>query len=112
MSWELIEVANEPMWHEDNSGLYVTVHRIEEKAVHKGHSGVRIGVRVDLMRKEGDDPVRSWIGHPDAVRKALMQWIDNTVQNRGVVPRLSCEHAAYIGAEIQRASVDPNYVQK
>ena len=111
MTWELIEVTTEPEWQQDGSGVYVVVHRVEEPSVHKGISGVRIAVRVDLMTCSTDEPLRSWIGDSEAVRKAVMQWIDGPAP-RGSICRLSGEHAAYIGSEIARAASDPNYVQR
>ena len=52
--WELIEVTTEPDWIEDASGVYVVVNRVEKKDTHKGITGIRVSVRVDLIQKENN----------------------------------------------------------
>lgn len=107
--WKLVEVTEEPAYVSDASGVYVTVHRIVESDAHKGIPGERIKVRVDLIRTDGDVPIRSWVGRAESVRKATMQWIGR--QKRDMFSWLSVEHASYIGSEITRANLDPRYVQ-
>lgn len=111
MTWELVEVTTEPAWVQDNSGVYTMIHRVVEKDVHKGIAGERVFVRVDLMSKTGTVPIRSWIGRPDAVRKAMMQYVDRISSQPAAHSWLSAEHASYIGAEITRAGLDPHYAQ-
>ena len=110
--WKLIEVTEEPAWQEDTSGVYVVVHRVVTKEVHKGIAGERITVRVDLMSSNGDEPIISWVGKAESVRKAMMQWIGRQSTPDGFYRYLlSAEHAAYIGSEIARAEIDPQYHQ-
>ncbi len=104
--WKLIEVTEEPAWQEDTSGVYVVVHRVVAKDTHKGIAGERITVRVDLMSKT-HHAIQSWIGKAESVRKAFFQW---TGPPRSV-RYLSAEHASYIGSEIARAGMDPQYHQ-
>lgn len=108
--WELVEVATEPEWELDASGLYVVINRVVEKDIHKGISGTRVFVRLDLM-SNGDDTasilVRSWVGRADAVRKTFARWYDRSMY-RG----LSTEHIAYIGSELTRAELCEQYTQK
>ena len=107
MSWELITV--EPTeYRPDDSGLYVLVHRQTQTEAHKDRSGQRITVRVDVMNAD-DEPIISFQGIGEDVRKHLTRWI--ALDYRHNPRRFSLEHAAYIGAEIQRAELDPMFIQ-
>jgi hypothetical protein len=92
MNWELIG-CGETEWIQDDSGHYVWINR-----------RISNEVRLDLMTV-ADEPVVSFIGKADNVRKRAMQWC--TAHNI----RLSMEHAAYIGYELCKAELDENYVQ-
>lgn len=101
MTWEL-RAVDDVECTMDDSGVYVVIHRVERAEAHKEYSGVRILVRADLMASEGDEPIISFIGKANAVRKHLIRYLDRP---------LSYEHASYIGYELLRAEVTPGYVQ-
>ena len=113
MTWELIQVTTEPEFQPDDSGVYTVIHR---QMVDTGKQGLQICVRVDLMSVEGDEPLISFSGPAEAVRKVLMRYLDGQNADGRDKPGcygylLSPEHTSYIGREIQRAATDPNYVQ-
>ena len=90
--WQLIEVEHVE-WQPDDSGYHVLVHRPGP-----------FTVRVDVM--EDEEPIISFTGNADNVRKTLMRWFAAQA-----APWISREHAAYIGAEIARAEYIANYKQ-
>jgi len=97
MTWELREVKDTECTMDD-SGVYTVIHRTADGRV-----------RADLMAVKGSEPIVSFIGTANAVRKALIRYLSN---NRiGTHPYISQEHASYIGYELLRAEMDPNYVQ-
>lgn len=112
MAWKLEQV--EPIdCIIDDSGVYTVIHRVAKAETHKEYSGERILVRVDVMVDDGDndEPIRSFIGNGNDVRKAVIAFlIDEFIlyDNAGLI---SAEHASYIGYEIARAEADTNYVQ-
>ena len=83
----------------DNSGVHVVIHRMRIQATEEGLACVR----ADLM--DSDEPIVSFIGPAENVRKHLMKYIRESTYF------ISCEHASYIGAELYRASIDPAYCQ-
>ncbi len=111
--WELrhVEDTDAAM---DDSGVYVVVHRVEHTARHKEYSGVRVTVRADLMCIGPDgitsEPIMSFSGSANAVRKALVRFLDNYLLPRRYTP-INHEHATYIGYELLRAELTPGYVQ-
>lgn len=94
MNWQLIQVSKTD-WIQDDSGYYTLINWIDDN-----------NVRLDVMDKD-DIPVVSFQGQADDVRKRIMQDLDWwNPQN------LSCEHAAYIGAELARCALLRNeYIQ-
>ena len=84
----------------DDSGLYVIINR-----VHIGEER-QIQVRADLMTVE-HDPVMSFLGNAENVRKALSRFI---AEQYGI-SHPSMEHMAYIGYELLRAETVENFVQ-
>ena len=118
MDWELRHVEDTEAVLDD-SGVYVVVHRIETPETHKEYSGVRVSVRADLMRDstkcshlETDEPIMSFAGSANAVRKALIRFVGdyhNMLPHQGTP--ISREHAAYIGYELHRAESTPGFVQ-
>lgn len=85
----------------DNSGIYTIINRKEVNDSHKGYCGLRIIIRVDIMEK--NEPLVSFESeHTEALRKNVIQWIDKRY-------KISTEHAAYIGAEIERAGAINQY---
>ena len=103
MTWELREVGDIECTL-DGSGIYVVIHRVVEKLVHKGIAGEIIRIRADVMT-DGGEPLVSFIGRADNVRKAVVRWLNEQCY----FPSL--EHASYIGWELHRAETDPNFVQ-
>ena len=116
MEWELRQVDDVEAVLDD-SGVYVVVHRVETTETHKEYSGVRVSVRADLMLSggppdaEGTDTVMSFQGTANAVRKALIRFIDNQFGPDSCIHPLTREHASYIGYELLRAELTPGYVQ-
>lgn len=97
MTWELVRVIEEPDWIQDESGVYVMIHRL------LGDLAGRIQVRLDLHDIWGI-PIRSWQGSAAAVRKAAIRWINGWYN-------ISHEHASYIGEQLARAELLSDYVQ-
>ena len=94
MKWEL-KTVSDVEWQRDTSGLYALINwRMPED-----------DVRIDVMTSD-DMPLVSFVGPTDGVRKHLMRWLVDT----GNV--ISIEHAAYIGAELEKAgTMRIDYVQ-
>ncbi len=116
MDWELRRVEDTDAVIDD-SGVYVVVHRVETPETHKEYSGIRVTVRADLMRVDSE-PIKgpeeeaaacimSFQGTANAVRKALARFWSNDNMYRPI----SMEHASYIGYELLRAELTPNYQQ-
>ena len=119
MNWELRHVEDTEAIL-DNSGVYVVIHRIERTETHKGYSGIRVSVRADLMgivttesitTQRPDEPIMSFQGSANAVRKALIRFLDQTPPWNYGIKVISLEHTAYIGYELHRAESTPNFVQ-
>ena len=71
----------------------------------------RVKIRVDVMAEGDDQPLQSFVGRADAVRKAVIKWLDGVVWPITIERPISREHASYIGYEIARANMDEHYVQ-
>jgi hypothetical protein len=58
------------------------------------------------MTERNAEPIQSFIGGSDNVRKAVMRWFDNhaAILKKGL--GISLEHAAYIGAELERCDTE------
>ncbi len=122
MEWELRHVEDTEAVMDD-SGVYVVVHRVEHTARHKEYSGIRVTVRADLIEnvecptmdvspdfgkpRLRHDPIMSFSGSANAVRKALIRFIK---AEYGFC-QISMEHASYIGYELLQAELTPRYVQ-
>lgn len=104
IQWKLNEVTDTPCTMDD-SGIYTLIHRRKVKAVRKEYPGEYIHIRLDIMRDGDDEPLQSFIGLGNAVRKHTIKWIGENGY------RISGEHASYIGYEVCRAMADPNYIQ-
>lgn len=94
--WRLTNV-DYVLWRPDDSGVFCLVNwQVQTNTV-----------RIDLIEAISQEPIVSFAGKADNVRKALTQWIDD--QSRYT---LSAEHTAYIGAELERADTQRiDYVQ-
>ena len=113
MTWKL----NEPEDIEctpDDSGVYVVINRIPENQHSKGYCHTTVRIRVDIM-DSNDEPLQSFIGEGNAVRKAVIAWLVDisclSTTKYAVEEPISREHASYIGYEIARAMLDEHYVQ-
>jgi len=106
MTWQLIEVE-EPECTLDDCGYYVTINRIEEQRTFKDRAATFVTVRADLMTAD-NEPVVSFIGSANAVRKHLMKFLTDRHASLGYP---NPEHASYIGYELLRAEITPHYVQ-
>ncbi len=105
MDWKLIEVTEDRECTLDDSGVYAVISRINT-----GISGI-VRIRVDIMTSNSD-PLISFIGEGNAVRKEVINWLldyDYTITIAS--DYISREHASYIGYEIARAMADENYKQ-
>lgn len=95
MGWELV-VVTDIEWRKDCSGVYVLVNW--------RHKHIN-SIRVDVM-SDKHEPLISFTGSADAVRKHCMRWF---VQNDIAV---SLTHAAYIGQQLEKAThLQTEYVQ-
>ncbi len=107
MAWELKQ-CKDSEYTPDSSGVYMVINRI----VRREHSGAysinKITVRVDIM-STNDEPLMSFVGAGDAVRKDVIRWLQKSVLAAGM--QVSTEHASYIGYEVARAMQDEHYVQ-
>ncbi len=92
-------------WQQDKSGVYVYINYDVDTE----------STRLDIMTEANAQPLQSFIGKADNVRKAVMQWIDsvNWLLVLGYIPEsISLEHAAYIGAELERCDTERiDYIQ-
>lgn len=99
--WQLTHV--EDVEHtQDDSGVYVYINWVmpDNEA------------RLDIMSESNSEPLASFQGCADNVRKHVMRWFENRAGDGGPVGPISLEHAAYIGAELERADTERiDYVQ-
>lgn len=97
MKWQLVKVKD-VAFVRDNSDTITFIHARPD------------GVRVDVMTGN-NEPLISFEGHHNDVRKALMQWIDERISQKAGCG-ISIEHAAYLGCELARAEMlKENFVQ-
>ncbi len=108
MTWELEQVKPIDCTMDD-SGVYTVIHRVVTKETHKEYSGERVQVRVDVLNVSSNEPIRSFIGNGNDVRKTVVRFIGDFLYPMN--HRFSREHVSYIGYEIARAESDSNYVQ-
>ena len=94
--WQLNRV-DDIEWTQDRSGIYVYIN----------WDAATDSVRLDIMTEANAQALQSFIGGSDNVRKAVMQWIESEH-----ILGISLEHAAYIGAELERCDTERiDYVQ-
>jgi hypothetical protein len=105
MDWKLIECEDVPCTL-DNSGVYTVINRVVNP---KWQTKTDVKIRVDIMGSHLDQPLISYQGEANAVRKAVIAWL--TLNQRDFNQAISSEHASYIGYEIMRARSEENYVQ-
>lgn len=98
--WQLIRV--DPTERiQDESGAYVLINWDRSTD----------SVRLDVFTA-GGEPLVSFVGYADDVRKHTMRWLTQTAEAGGTMGSASLEHAAYIGAELERADTERiDYVQ-
>ena len=93
--WRLIDVPD-TAWQQDDSGISVLINWILPADV----------VRIDLIYVGSGCPIVSFQGDTDNVRKHTMAWLAL------YVPTFGLDHAAYVGAELERADTERiDYVQ-
>ncbi len=118
-NWSLVDATDRPAAM-DNSGFHVAINRLIVTDPHSSY----VGIRCDIMRTSDNEPMMSFraCGHNggvSAVRKAVIDWFAQNATNtfeRWTASseqdtRISAEHASYIGAELQRAALEPDFVQ-
>jgi hypothetical protein len=100
--WSL-NVVDDIAWKQDASGIYVYINWDMQTQ----------SVRLDIMAEAEAEPLQSFIGKSDNVRKAVMQWLTSALYGKAYNPDLvSLEHAAYIGSELERCNTERiDYVQ-
>ncbi len=92
--WRIVDVPD-TAWREDPCGITCIINWILPQDV----------VRLDVLSPECV-PIVSFQGSTDNVRKHTMQWLAL------YVPDFTLDHAAYIGAELERADTERiDYVQ-
>lgn len=99
-NWQLNRV-DKIEWIQDGSGIYVCINWdvLTESA------------RLDILAVADAVPLQSFIGNADNVRKATMRWFDSRLSQR-IGLGISAEHAAYIGAELERCDTERiDYIQ-
>ena len=93
--WRLVDVPD-TAWQEDDSGVSVLINWVLPADV----------VRIDLIDIQDGRPIVSFRGDADNVRKHTMAWL------AVYVPTFGLDHAAYVGAELERADTERiDYVQ-
>ncbi len=98
-NWQLNRV-DDIDWTHDGSGIYVYINwdKLTDSA------------RLDIVRQADSEMLQSFIGKADNVRKAAMRWIWTEYPESS---KFSFEHAAYIGAELERCDTERiDYVQQ
>lgn len=99
-NWQLQRVDTID-WIKDTSGIYCLIDWDVKTDT----------VRLDIMTDE-HEPIISFAGASDNVRKAVGRWIDNSRLLQTTRKRISAEHAAYIGSELEKAdTMRIDYVQ-
>lgn len=94
--WRLNRVDNVE-YIPDNSGVHVLINWDLQTA----------SCRLDIFATVGGIPLQSFAGTADNIRKHAMRYLDKKWQG------ISLEHAAYIGAELERADAERiDYVQE
>ncbi len=115
MDWKLNQ-SEETEYTPDNSGVYTIINKVTEVEYTKGVRTVSKSVRCDIMRESDNEPLQSFVGSANAVRKDAIRWISNyacprVLPNDKEVNHISTEHASYIGYELARAETIEDYVQ-
>lgn len=96
--WKLNRV-NDIEWIADRSGVTVLI----------SWDALTDSVRLDIMAL-AIEPLQSFTGDADNVRKAVMRWLAKRVIKVGC--GISLEHAAYVGAELERCNTERiDYIQ-
>lgn len=99
-NWQLNRV-DDIGWVQDDSDICVVINwDIQTESA-----------RLDIMKETRIKPLQSFIGKADNVRKAAMQWFAKRVSQKAGLG-ISIEHAAYIGAELERCDTERiDYIQ-
>lgn len=106
LGWRLNRV-DDMEWTQDRSGVHVCIHWVIKTN----------RVRLDVMREADAEPLQSFAGKANNVRKHAIRWLSDNV---GVAARImglsrcgiSLQHASHIGAELARCDAERiDYVQ-
>ena len=110
-TWELRTITDDIECALDGSGIFCTINRVANAITEhsKGYIGQAVSVRVDIMDSCDNNPVMSFMGKAENVRKAVMRFLTN--RHNGRTWTISAEHASYIGSEIARAELNEHFVQ-
>ena len=103
LGWQLNRV-DDIAWTQDRSGVVVYIAWDLQTS----------SVRLDIISERNAEPLQSFAGKAENVRKAVMKWLFSNVgigfglvNNVGVGPGgISLEHASYIGAELARCDAE------
>jgi hypothetical protein len=98
MAWEL-KTVDDVEWQQDDSGVIVYINWVGITRPEATENEVRL----DIMQH--GEPLVSFQGIADNVRKAAMRWLQETIGAGDYESGISLERAAYIGAEIARAEI-------
>lgn len=91
--WQLTNV-DDIAWTSDNSGVYCLINwQVQTDTV-----------RIDFMTENTHNPIISFAGKSDNVRKAVGIWIDSRISQKTIM-QFSAAHIAYIGSELQKADI-------
>lgn len=92
-NWQLQNVDHID-WTSDNSGVYCLIYwQVKTNTV-----------RIDFLSSDNNDPIISFAGESDNVRKAVGIWIDSRISQK-TSDKFSAAHIAYIGSELQKADI-------
>lgn len=103
--WQLNRV-DDVDWTQDRSGVYAYIYWATDIE----------SVRLDIMRAADAEPLQSFVGKADNVRKHAIRWLSDNVGVARIRGQSRCgislEHASYIGAELARCDAErTDYVQ-
>lgn len=101
--WQLNRI-DDIAWIQNRSGVYVYIN----------YDVKTESIRLDIMaiaQLPVAEPLQSFVGKADNVRKAAMQWFAARIAQKAGLG-VSLEHAAYIGAELERCDTERiDYIQ-
>ncbi len=106
IAWQLNRV-DDIEWTQDRSGVFVYIN----------WNMSTDSVRLDIVRERDSQPLQSFAGTADNVRKHAVRWLVDNIGLASSVHGLSqigilAEHISYIGAELARCGAERiDYIQ-